>query len=333
MRHVRNPPNPFLTTEIEWLGEPPAAEIEVYVERAKSLVVENDSPDVPFRFGLNPYRGCQHACAYCYARRTHEFLGFGAGTDFDTRIVVKENAAELLERELARPRLRGQVLTLSGVTDPYQPLEASYRLTRACLEVVRAFGNPVGIVTKGALVRRDRDLLARMAERQAVAVHVSIPFAGDEHARAIEPWASAASQRFETIRALAAAGLDVGVAVAPLIPGLNEPDVPEILARARDAGARRAWAIPLRLPGSVLPVFEERLRAAFPDRADKVLRAQREWHGGRLNDGRFGERFDGRGARFQAALDLFELTRRRLGFDVLEDGSEPARRPAQGELF
>lgn len=343
MRHVRNPPNPYREHEVEWLGEPPPVELEVWIERAKSCVTENASPDVPFRFGVNPYRGCQHACAYCYARRTHEYLGFGAGTDFDSKIVVKENAAELLDRELGRPRLAGQTLAFSGVTDPYQPLEASYRLTLACLEVAHRHGNPVGVVTKGALVRRDAELLARMAGAAGASVQVSIPFADDERARALEPWASSASQRFETIRVLAAAGVAVGVAVAPLIPGLNERDVPAILERARAAGASSAWTIPLRLPGSVRPVFEERLRAAFPERADKVLRAQREWRGGRWNDPRFGRRFSGTGARFRAALDLFDLTRRKLGFpdgagtaapgDPARAGERPTRGPRQGELF
>lgn len=327
-RLVSNPPNPWSTTAVEWLGEPPPTALQVFAERGKSLLTKNESPDVPFRWSANPYRGCQHACAYCYARPSHEYLDWGAGTDFDTKIVVKQNAAELLARELARPRLRGERIAFSGVTDCYQPLEASYELTRACLQVCLEHRNGVDIITKGALVRRDAQLLARIAERcgpagsasspagRGARVFASITFANDGPARRLEPWAAAPSVRFETLRRLSEAGVPTGVALAPLIPGLSEPDVPEILERAREAGATSAFLILLRLPGSVATVFEERLRQAFPERADKVMAAQREMHGGRLNDARFGSRMSGSGPRWKIVEDFFELHRRRLGFEL-----------------
>lgn len=316
-RRVSNPPNPWASAHVEWLEEPPPVALEVYEEDARTLVVANDSPDVGFDFGVNPYRGCQHACAYCYARPTHQYLGFGAGTDFDVRIVAKRNAPALLRRELGAARwARGRApLAFSGVTDCYQPLEASYALTRRCLEVCDAFRHPVVVITKSALVRRDAELLAAMSRRGGAHVTLSIPFADDGDARRIEPFASAVSVRFETLRRLAEAGVPVGVAIAPLIPGLNEHQVPEILARARAAGATSAFLTLLRLPAEVAPVFEERLRAAFPGRATKVLNALREMHGGALHRSRFGERMRGEGPRWELVQQLFRLHCQRLGLD------------------
>ena len=275
-RRVSNPPNPWSTTEVEWIGEPPPVEIQVFEEEAKSIVASNDSPDVPFRWSVNPYRGCQHACAYCYARNTHQYLGFGAGTDFDSKIVVKRNAPQLLRERLARRGWKGEWIAFSGVTDCYQPLEASYRLTRACLEVCLEFRNPVGVITKSALARRDLDLFEALGRRGGSSVFLSIPFADEATARAIEPWASSPERRFETLGHLSDAGVETGVAIAPVIPGLNESDVPEILTRAREAGATRAFFTLLHLPAEVRPVFEERIRQAFPGRADKVLHGLEE---------------------------------------------------------
>ncbi|HZJ70965.1 MAG TPA: PA0069 family radical SAM protein [Planctomycetota bacterium] len=340
-RLVSNPPNPWSSQHVELLGPAPPAELVVYEERARSIVSENDSPDLGFRFSLNPYRGCLHACAYCYARPTHQYLGFGAGTDFDRRIVVKTNAPELLRRRFLSRSWTGELLVFSGVTDCYQPLEASYELTRRCLAVCLEFGNPVGIITKGALVRRDADLLGELSARAGAKVHVSIPFADDALARAIEPFASSPSARFDTLRRLAAAGVRVGVMVAPIIPGLNDSQVPEILERAAAAGATSAGHVLLRLPAEVLPVFEERLREAVPLRAGKVLSALAELHGGRLNDPRFGSRMRGSGPRWQAIESLFELHCRRLGLNERRVGREgdEAPRPTfrrpdpQGTLF
>lgn len=343
-RRVTNPPNPWSSRAVEWLDEPPPAALEVYEEHTRSALSKNDSPDLPFRYSLNPYRGCQHACAYCYARPSHQYLELGAGTDFDTKIVVKTNVAQVLREELASRRWRAgrDWIAFSGVTDCYQPLEASYELTRACLEACDEFRHPIGIITKGALVRRDAELLARMAGRGGAHVSVSIPFADEADARALEPWASSPATRFETLRRLSEAGVPTGVAVAPLIPGLNDASVAEILERAKEAGATRAFVILLRLPAEVAPVFEERLRATHPLRADKVLAALREMHGGALTDPRFGARMRGAGERWRAIEQLFELQCRRLGLhsrgERLEN-LEPTRAPRaqeraqQRELF
>ena len=336
-RPVANPPNPWLSTFTEWLGEPPAARLEVFEERARSLVTENTSPDVPFKWGVNPYRGCFHGCAYCYARPSHQYLDWGAGTDFERKIVAKVNAPDLLRAHFDKRSWRGETVTFSGVTDCYQPLEASYALTRGCLEVCAAYGNPVGIVTKGLLIRRDAALLGRLAREAAALVYVSGPFIDAERARKAEPFVPSPAQRLETLSVLADAGVPTGVAIAPVIPGLNDADLGEILQRAREAGATRAFHIALRLPAEVRPVFEERLRAEFPERAERVLHAIREIHGGRLNDPRFGSRMRGSGARWEAIDRLFAVQCRKLGF-VSEEAEEPRaptfRRPSpQGELF
>ncbi len=334
---VSNPPNPWDSSHAEWLGDPPPALLEVFHERARSIVAENESPDVGFRFSVNPYRGCFHACAYCYARSSHEYLGFGAGTDFDRKIVVKTNAAELLLAELSRPGWKGDSLSFSGNTDCYQPLEAVYGLTRRCLEVCRGFRNPVGLITKSALVRRDVDVLASLAGDGCASVYLSIPFAEDAMSRAIEPHTSPPSQRFETLRILSDAGIPTGVGIAPVIPGLNDGQVAEVLRRAREAGASQAFLLPVRLAGATLSVFRERLEAAFPARAGKVWNAIREMRGGRLNESRFNDRMRGTGPRWAAVEGLFRAECRRLGFgDDPPSGTRraPFRRPsAQGQLF
>ena len=336
-RPVSNPPNPWSSTHVEWLGEPPTAALTVLEERARSILSENDSPDLGFRFSLNPYRGCLHACAYCYARPTHQYLGLGAGTDFDRTIVVKTNAAELLRRELGRRSWRGERIAFSGNTDCYQPLEASYGLTHACLEACLEVRNPVSVITKNALVVRDAALLGKLAGEAASRVTLSIPFASDEDARKMEPWASRPSLRFDAIRALVEAGVPVGVGVAPVIPGLNDSQLPEVLERARAAGATRAFLAMLRLPAEVRPVFEERLEAEYPARAAKVRAQIRELRGGSMSSSAFGERMRGNGPRWALVESLFETTCRRLG---LATGEEPVdenvtfrRAPAQGSLF
>ena len=209
-RPVDNPPNPWSSTHVEYLDEPPPARLEVFHDHARSILARNDSPDIPFRWSLNPYRGCMHACAYCYARPSHQHLGFGAGTDFDRKIVVKVNAPELLAEAFAKPSWQGELIAFSGNTDCYQPLEASYALTRACLEVCADYRNPVGVITKSALVRRDADVLARIARDSRARAMLSIPFARDEDALKIEPWAARVSRRFEALRALSDAGVPTG---------------------------------------------------------------------------------------------------------------------------
>ena len=265
---------------------------------------------------MNPYRGCFHACAYCYARPSHEYLSFGAGTDFDRKIVVKPDAAALLREAFDRPSWKGDLVVFSGVTDCYQPLEASYKVTRACLEVCAEYKNPAGIVTKSPLVERDIDVLVRLAEVASAHVTVSIPFASPEHARAIEPYVATPERRLRIIEKLAAAGVRVGVNVAPIIPGLNDQEMPQVLKAARDAGATQAGYVLLRLPGAVKGVFEERLRAALPLRADKVMNRIRDTRGGALYDPRFGKRGTGEGPYAEATSALFEATVKRLGLNA-----------------
>jgi len=335
-RPVSNPPNPFESTHLEWLEDTPQVRTEVFEEEAKSILARNESPDIPFRYSLNPYRGCAHACAYCYARVSHQYLGFGAGTDFDSRIVVKRNAAQLLRAELRKRSWTGEPIAFSGNTDCYQPLEASYELTRACLRVCRDFENPVQIITKGTLVRRDTDLLAELHERAGVRVYVSIPFLDEAVGRAIEPGAPSPARRLDTLRRLAEAGIPVGLAIAPLIPGLNDSDIPRIVEAAAGAGATRVFAILLRLPGEVESVFEERLRDAFPDRADRVLSACRQARAGQDSPSAFGERMRGAGPRWEILWRMLEVAARRHGL-ALTDREIPmvGRRRAsrQGELF
>ena len=334
-RRLDNPPNPWSSTRVEWLGPPPEVELEVYEEEARSILSKNDSPDLPFRFSLNPYRGCFHACAYCYARPTHQYLDWGAGTDFDRKIVVKTNAPSLLRAALARRTLgRGEVLAFSGVTDCYQPIEASYGLTRACLEACAEFRQPVELITKGALVERDVALLARLHQRAGVRVWISQPFADDADGRALEPFAAAPTRRFAVLRRLAEAGVPVGVAVAPAMPGLNDHQIPAILEAAREAGADRAFLVLLRLPAEVLPVFESRLREAFPDRAAKVLSGLRAMRGGQLRDSRFGSRMQGAGPRWNLIEQLFDKHCLRLGLEGRAEADFARRdRREQGELF
>ena len=314
-RPVQNPPNPWSSTHVEWLEEPPNATLQVFEEQARSILSENDSPDLPFRFSLNPYRGCIHACAYCYARPSHQYLGFGAGTDFDRKIVVKMNAAQLLREAFLRPSWNGENIVFSGNTDCYQALEANYEITRQCLEVCLEFQNPVSIITKSRLVARDAPLLAELSVRARAMVFLSIPFAQDEDSRKIEPWAAVTSQRFSAMRILADAGIYVGIAIAPIIPGLNDSDVAELLERAKEAGASMAFTQPLRLAAEVLPVFEERLTEAYPLRVKKVKNAVLEMRGGKMNDSAFGARFSGQGPRWAMIEQLFKSHCERLGLN------------------
>lgn len=338
-RPISNPPNPWSSTHVEWLEEPPNATLGIYEEDAKSILSENDSPDIGFRYSVNPYRGCLHACAYCYARPSHQYLGWGAGTDFDRKIVVKRNAPELLRKELSRRTWQGEVIAFSGNTDCYQPLEATYELTRRCLTVCLEFQNPVSIITKGALIRRDVDLIAELAKRAGAHVNISVAFADDDMARKIEPYANRPSNRFEAMRRLSDAGVSTGIFIAPVIPGLNDTDIPVLLERARDAGAQRAGITLLRLPSEVLPVFEERIEEAYPERAKRIKNAILEVRGGKMNESGFGARMAGRGARWEAVQALFDVHCRRLGLNRDHERAEGLtrnafRRPtAQGRLF
>ncbi len=330
LRRVANPPSPFESRHVEWEGPPPEVKLEIYEERAKSIVTENDSPDVGFRFGVNPYRGCFHGCVYCYARPTHQYWGFGAGTDFERKIVVKVNAPELLDRALAKDRCGGEALAFSGNTDCYQPLEASYELTRRCLEVCLARSQPIGIVTKGTVIRRDVELLAELNREAGVHVFLSIAFLDEGMRRAFDPFAPPIEARFETMERLAKAGIPVGVSLSPVIPGVNDSAIPGILERSAAAGATRAFLTLLRLPREVREVFDVRLEEVLPDRARKVRSAILEMREGRMNDPRFGSRMRGSGARSAAIEQLFETQARRLGLRREETSTTP--RPKKGQL-
>ena len=314
MRRTENPKNRFEAQAVEWLSEPPYALLEVHEERAKSILSKNDSPDIGFRFSVNPYRGCYHGCAYCYARPSHQYWGFGAGTDFDRKIIVKVNAPELLRASFDDPNWTGEPITFSGNTDCYQPLEAAWRLTRGCLAVCAEYRNPVAIITKSALVQRDLDVLCELHAHARLRVYISIPFADDAKARIVEPGASAPSKRFAALEKLSSAGIETGVAIAPIIVGLNDSDIPELLARAHAAGAKRSFKTALRLPAEVLPVFEGRLGQAFPDAAAKVMSSVVQIRRGKKNESAFGERMRGFGPRWDIVEDLYNVHRRRLGF-------------------
>src|SRR5260221_7104101 len=253
-----NPPNPWETNVVDYLGEPPLAPLQIFEDHSKSILSRNDSPDLGFTWSVNPYRGCMHACAYCYARPTHEYLGFGSGSDFERKIVVKPRAAELLRQAFDRPSWKGELVVFSGNTDCYQPLEASYGLTRACLEVCAEYRNPVHIITKAPLIERDLELLARLARDASISVSISIPFWNEAHARSIEPYVATPARRIKTVRRLHEAGIRVSVNVAPVIPGLNEDDMPTILEHGKTAGGTAASMVVVRLPGSAEATVEQR---------------------------------------------------------------------------
>lgn len=333
IRRVHNPPNPWRDGEIDWLEEPPKARLEVFLDHSKSILSRNDSPDLSFRWSINPYRGCFHACAYCYARPSHQHLDFGAGTDFDRKIVVKPDAAALLEAELNRDRWKGELIAFSGNTDCYQPIESSFHLTRKCLEVCARYRNPVGVITKSPLIERDIDLLIEMVCESYCRVSVSLAFSDAATAKAIEPNVASPRRRLQTIRRLTDAGIPVGILVAPVIPGLNDNQIPEILEQAREAGARSAGMLLLRLPETVEEVFEARLRESLPLRADRVLHQLEACRGGKRHTPAFGKRMVGSGARWRAIEQLFERTVQRLGFEGHEPLPErsPFRRRSQPE--
>jgi DNA repair photolyase len=304
---------------------------------SREAIARNQSPDVGFDASVNPYRGCMHGCSYCYARPTHEYLGFSAGLDFETKILVKPDAPALLRRALSSPRWQPEVIALSGVTDPYQPVERRLRITRGCLEVLAEFRNPVAIVTKGALVERDADLLSELARHSAAAVNVSVTSLDDRLRRVLEPRASSPRRRLAAIEALARAGVPVSVMVAPVIPGLNDAEIPAIVAAAADAGATRAHLVMLRLPHAVAPLFEDWLDRHAPERKQRVLNRVREMRGGRLNEPRFHSRMRGSGKYAEQIHDLFALACRRAGLTTERAPLSTAafRRPTapQLELF
>ncbi|QPD04612.1 MAG: hypothetical protein Nkreftii_002386 [Candidatus Nitrospira kreftii] len=337
MRHIANPPNPFESRHRELLEPPASPKLMVYTDETREILSRNDSPDLPFRWSVNPYRGCFHACAYCYARPTHEYWGFGAGTDFESKIIVKEDAPRLLRQQFEKRSWSGELIVFSGNTDCYQPIEAAYGLTRACLQVCADYRNPVGIITKGALVLRDLDVLIRLHREAWVLVYFSIPFASDEMARKVEPQAPSMSKRFSAMKTLADAGIPTGISIAPIIPGLNDDAIAELLERARHSGACTATYSLLRLAGSVESVFLERMQEAFPDRIGKITNRLREVRGGALTESRFFNRQAGHGPYWELIEQLFTLSKRRAGFTDNHAMEIPQtfRRPGveQGSLF
>ncbi|HET6863118.1 MAG TPA: PA0069 family radical SAM protein [Pyrinomonadaceae bacterium] len=338
MRYVENPPNPWLTQSVEWIGEPPQIKLEVFEETdTRKIITHNDSPDVGFDYTVNCYRGCIHGCTYCFSRPTHEYLGYGAGTDFDRKIVVKVNAPKLLRQELMKSSWKGDEIVFSFTSDPYVPLESHYKLTRQCLEICAEFHQPIGIITKSALIRRDIDVLQELSRNASLAVFFTIPFTDVETARAVEPYAPLPEARFHAMQKLADAGITVGIGIAPVIPGLSS-DIPELLKRAKECGAEMAFINMLRLPGSVAPYFEERLRDELPTKADRVMSRIREARDGKVNSSVFGERMRGKGEYWKAVERLFKIHSQRLGFNKKRThqtaSTSTFRRPtAQASLF
>lgn len=296
-------------------GEDPGPRTVFLRDPSRRIITRNDSPDVGFEASVNPYRGCEHGCIYCYARPTHEYLGFSAGLDFETRILVRTDAPALLRRELSSPRWRPQPIALSGVTDPYQPIERRLELTRGCLAVLAEFRNPVMIVTKNHRVTRDIDLLRELAAHDAVVVNISVTTLDPELQRVMEPRTSTPARRLAAIEALAEAGIPVRVMAAPVIPGLTDHELPAILEAAASAGARGASYIVVRLPHGVAPLFDDWLERNLPDRRQKVLNRIRELRGGRLNLSEFGARMRGEGVFAEQLRSIFRVTCRRLGLD------------------
>jgi DNA repair photolyase len=334
-----NPPNRFESTRFErepegFDDEEPSPRTEFLRDASRTIISTNDRPDVGFEASINPYRGCEHGCSYCYARPTHEFLGFSAGLDFETKILVKEDAPGLLRRELMSPRWVPKVVALSGVTDPYQPAERRLRVTRGCLEALAEFRNPVGIITKNRLIARDLDLLGELAGHRAALAFLSVTTLDADLARRMEPRTSPPALRLEAVEALADAGVPVGVMVAPIVPGLTDHEVPGILKAAAEAGARFAGYTIVRLPGAVAGIFEDWLDRNRPERKARVMERLRGMRGGRLSDPRFGRRMGGEGVHADLIRTVFDQTCRRVGLSrrVPALSTSAFRRPGDGQL-
>jgi len=326
------------TLESERADPPPQVPTEVIFEDARSALSENDSPDIYFDYAVNPYRGCEHGCIYCYARPTHSYLGMSPGLDFETRIVAKRNIVEALRRDLAKKSYRPKLIVLGSATDCYQPVERELRLTRSLIEFLREHEHPFSLVTKSSGVERDLDLIAPMARKKQAAVYVTITTLDAEVARRLEPRAAAPHRRLRTIRTLAEAGVPVGVSLAPHIPFLTQ-DMEQVLEAAWEAGARSAFYHVLRLPWELSPLFREWLRLHYPERAARILAHVQEMRGGRDYDPSFATRMKGSGTWAELVRRRFELATRRLGFNrerIAFDVSRfrpPAADARQGALF
>jgi DNA repair photolyase len=346
-----NPPNRFDTIHYEadpdasarpyqgWDGdeENPAPATQFLRDSSRSIIAYNESPDIGFEASINPYRGCEHGCVYCYARPTHEYLGLSSGLDFETKIFVKEDAPELLRRELSSPRWQPKFISISGVTDCYQPAERHFQLTRRCLQVLAEFRNPAGIVTKNHLVVRDLDVLTNLTRHDAACVFLSITTLDSELAGVMEPRATRPAGRLAAIEALHRAGVPVGVMVAPVIPGLTDHEIPSVVSAAAQAGASFAGFTMLRLPYAIKELFESWLAQHYPEKKDKVLSRIRSVRIGNLSDPRFGSRMRGEGPIAETIADVFKLACQRAGIHRRSPKltTEHFRRPGgqQRELF
>ena len=313
-----NPKNRF--ESIERVPEPPqdsddtsSPQTQFFADSSKSIVAYNDSPDVGFDASVNPYRGCEHGCVYCYARPSHEYLGFSAGLDFETKIMVKEDAPELLRQELSSRAWKPQLVALSGNTDCYQPVEKQKRLTRRCLEVLLEFRNPVVIITKNHLVTRDIDILSELARYDCIGVTLSLTTLNHKLSSLLEPRASRPARRLAAIKALADGGVPVGYLQAPMIPGLTDSEAPAIATAAAKAGATFCGYVALRLPYAVKELFEQWLDQHYPDKKQKILNRVREIRGGKLNDPNFKTRMRGEGIYAEQMAELFQLARKKSG--------------------
>ncbi|GAB4409492.1 MAG: PA0069 family radical SAM protein [Bacteroidia bacterium] len=336
-----NPPNRFLkqardTSSSEGLDEPldPDVRTQFFRDHPQKILNKVESPDIPLDYSMNPYQGCEHGCIYCYARNSHEYWGFSAGLDFESKVVVKTEAAQLLEAELYHPAWRPTPIMFSGNTDCYQPAERHFGITRQCLEVFRRFHHPVGLITKNSLILRDLDILRDLAAERLVHVYITITTADEDLRRRMEPRTATAARRFEVVRQLNEAGVPCGVMLGPIIPGLNNHEFPALLERAADAGAPAAHYTLVRLNGAIGPIFENWLHHNYPDRADKVLNQIRGAHGGQLNDSQYGRRMRGEGAIAESIAGMFRIARQRhlAGRAMPAYNLEAFRRPPRGQL-
>lgn len=335
MRQINNPPNPYLKYSADFLGEPPKVKLEIYEEwTTKKIITKAWSSDFGNRYTVNCYRGCIHGCTYCFARQYHEYLGYGAGTDFETKIVVKPNAPYLLREELKKTRQSIHHLDFSFATDPYLPLEASYQLTRKCLEVCRDFQMPVGIITKSPLVTRDLDVIKRLKK---VTVFFSIPFLTKEKSNPFEPYTPTPDVRFRAMKTLADAGIKVGIGIAPVMLGYNDADIPQLLEKARGNGATKAFMGMIHFDtDSIEDYFVQKLNEKIPTKADKILNHIRRERDGNLRHRNYDERGKGKTAEWEIARQLFDLHYRKLGFEISEktvETVEVPQIPIQQKLF
>ncbi len=315
-----NPPNRFeaiqLERDVDWNPEEDPLPQTMFLKgNTQSIIAYNDSPDIGFETSVNPYRGCEHGCIYCYARPFHEYLGFSSGLDFETRIMVKENAPELLRAELSSKKWKPQVIMMSGVTDCYQPVERKLKLTRRCLQVLAEFRNPVGLITKNALVTRDIDFLSELARHNAASVFISLTTLDPAIRKVMEPRTSPPAARLQAIRALSDAGIPVGVMLAPMVPGLTDSEIPSLIKAAAEAGAKHAGYVALRLPHAVAPMFEQWLAEHFPDRKEKVLNQLRSMRDGKLYQANWGQRMRGEGIIAEQMEKLFDVACRKYGLN------------------